>query len=213
MALTWNAVWTNGYEAANWPQSYRENNAEIIASFFRSEGWTIDAICAMLGNMQAESYLNPAQWQHGFQIYAQNAGYGLVQWTPYSKFSNWAGSDWKTNYNKELYRIQLELDADYQGIPLQWSQTGSYPISFYNWSRSTINDYSLDWLTEAFFWNYERGTWSSVRNQYAANWYQYFQGTPPTPWDPPGPGPVPGPGPGGRYLPIWLFFKIKEANQ
>lgn len=35
-------------------------NANLIKSFFEAEGWSINAICGMLGNMQAESTINPA---------------------------------------------------------------------------------------------------------------------------------------------------------
>lgn len=42
------------------PTSMQLNNANLIKSFFESEGWTLNAICGMLGNMQAESTINPA---------------------------------------------------------------------------------------------------------------------------------------------------------
>ena len=39
----------------------QENNANAIKSFFvDQEGWTLNAVCAMLGNMMGESTLNPA---------------------------------------------------------------------------------------------------------------------------------------------------------
>ena len=87
------------------------NNANIIRSFFLNEGWTINAICGMLGCMQGESTVNPAFIQatnrsrlpnnadnlsdvpnsvmkHFFNAYYQdpNRGYaiGLVQWDGYS---------------------------------------------------------------------------------------------------------------------------------
>ena len=36
------------------------NNANIVRSFFTNEGWTINAIAGLLGNMMAESTINPA---------------------------------------------------------------------------------------------------------------------------------------------------------
>lgn len=45
------------------PSSEQENNANIIKSFFESEGWSLNAICGILGNMQAESTINPAYIQ------------------------------------------------------------------------------------------------------------------------------------------------------
>lgn len=42
------------------PSAMQLHNANLIKSFFESEGWTLNAICGMLGNMQAESTINPA---------------------------------------------------------------------------------------------------------------------------------------------------------
>ena len=42
------------------PSADQLNNANIIRSFFINEGWTINAICGMLGCMQGESTINPA---------------------------------------------------------------------------------------------------------------------------------------------------------
>ena len=42
------------------PSAEQVNNANIIRSFFLNEGWTLEAICGMLGCMQGESTINPA---------------------------------------------------------------------------------------------------------------------------------------------------------
>ena len=42
------------------PSTEQLNNANIIRSFFLNEGWTLEAICGMLGCMQGESTINPA---------------------------------------------------------------------------------------------------------------------------------------------------------
>ena len=42
------------------PTDEQKLNANNIKSFFMLEGWTLQAICGMLGNMQAESTINPA---------------------------------------------------------------------------------------------------------------------------------------------------------
>lgn len=86
-------------------------NANIVRSFFLNEGWTLEAICGMLGCMQGESTINPAYIQgtyrgrlpnsaadltdvpnsvmkHFFKEYYQVAnkafGIGLVQWDGYT---------------------------------------------------------------------------------------------------------------------------------
>ena len=42
------------------PTAEQISNANIIRSFFLNEGWTLEAICGMLGCMQGESTINPA---------------------------------------------------------------------------------------------------------------------------------------------------------
>ena len=169
----------------------QENNVNIIATYFRGQGWTDNAIAAMLGNMQVESFLNPAQFEMGYN-YAANRGFGLVQWTPRTKFSSWAGTDWETNYNKQLQRISYELANG-----LQWS-TVPINMSFYDFTRSTL---SVDYLTEVFLRDYENPQdWAAslaIRQTYANNWYTYLGNTP-TP---------------GLNLPIWLLFKIRWQNK
>lgn len=42
------------------PSQMQIDNANIIRSFFLNEGWTLNAICGMLGCMQGESTISPA---------------------------------------------------------------------------------------------------------------------------------------------------------
>lgn len=57
-----------------------QDNAAQINSFFNQEGYTIDAQAGMMGNMQAESGMNPWRWQG--DRYNLSGGYGLYQFTP-----------------------------------------------------------------------------------------------------------------------------------
>lgn len=93
------------------PNAEQKNNANIVRSFFINEGWTLEAICGMLGCMQGESSINPALIQatnlyrlpnnganltdvpnsvmkHYFKEYYQDSrqayGVGIVQWDGYS---------------------------------------------------------------------------------------------------------------------------------
>lgn len=179
---SWNAVYTNGWEAASWTTEQKANNVYIIASYFRSQGWSIEAICGMLGNMEVESYLNPGQWQHNMAImdYNNPSGFGLVQWTPFYKYTDWAGSDFSTNYNKQLYRIQYELE-NYE----QWDAV--YGITFAEYSVSTENPRRL---AEIFYDSYEKGTAYGGRSDRAAFWYEYLTGHEVPPWVPPDVGPT-----------------------
>lgn len=42
------------------PTPEQISNANIVRSFFLNEGWTLEAICGMIGCMQGESTINPA---------------------------------------------------------------------------------------------------------------------------------------------------------
>ncbi|MBO7183056.1 MAG: hypothetical protein J6V49_02875 [Bacteroidales bacterium] len=169
-------------------QAEMENNVIIIASYFRGLGWTDNAIAAMCGNMQVESFLNPAQFEMG-KNFSPAYGFGLVQWTPRTKFSDWAGADWETDYDLQLQRIKYELEND-----LQW--TYNVNMNFPDFSTSTD---SVSYLTEVFERNYENPLdWQASITQRVNNaesWY-VFLGNTPTP-----------------KIPVWLLFKIRWNNK
>lgn len=166
-----------------------KNNADIMHYFFKSNGWTDNAISAMFGNMQTESTLNPGIWEN---LDPFVGGYGLVQWTPYTHYSEWAGTDWQDNGQKEMERIIYELENH-----LQWISTSLYPMTFREFSHS---DKPPAYLAQAFLYNYERPTVKPqpARSKQAEYWYQYITGhEPPTPVG---------------NIPIWLLFKMKERR-
>lgn len=150
-----------------------ENNAICLRDYFYSKGWSINAICGMLGNMETESTINPGIWEsllHG----NMSGGYGLVQWTPASKYIEWAGNGYE-NGNKQCDRIIWEKD-NFQ----QWISTISYPMSFQDFSVSTEPP---DYLAMCFLNNYERPLDPNQPNRgtQAIKWYEFLEGHPPTP--------------------------------
>lgn len=125
------------------------NNAQIVADHFVKTGWTPQSISALCGNMRHESSINPNIWEFGYG-HSLERGYGLVQWTPASKYIDWAkaeGLPWSSG-NSQLARIDYEQEKQ-----IQWINTQSYPLSFHEFTRSTD---SVSYLTQAFTWNYER---------------------------------------------------------
>ena len=88
------------------------DNAKYIYTFFKNLGWTANAICGMLGNMQRESTLNPGVWQSlDYENY--NGGFGLVQWTPATNLTNWAsqrGLD-RDSIETQCLKIQDEYNT------------------------------------------------------------------------------------------------------
>src|SRR5690606_24617948 len=89
--------------------------------FTADKDWSRHSISALIGNMRHESSINPNMYEYG---YAESAdrGFGLVQWTPRSKFWNWAASKGyseadRRNGDSQLARIDFEVENNIQYIP------------------------------------------------------------------------------------------------
>jgi hypothetical protein len=127
-------------------------NARYIYNYLRSlpssTQWSKGAIVAMLGNMEKESTINPDRWQNG--TVNPELGYGLVQWTPSTKYTNWlpSGAD-KKDIDNQLGRILYEVS---NGV--QWLSSKHSPaMSFAEFTKSTK---SVDVLAEYFLRCYEQ---------------------------------------------------------
>ena len=145
-------------------------NAKYIYECLKDKGWTLNAVAGMLGNMQRESTLNPGIWQNN-DVGNTTGGYGLVQWTPATKYIDWLlpGSDASTMDNN-ISRILYELENN-----LQWISTELYPMSFKEFTKSTGRPEDL---ASVFLYNYERAGVSAEneRRENALNWYLYLGG-------------------------------------
>lgn len=187
-------------------------NARYIASFLLGEGWdmymmrptgqvqpdnvhaspwTKKAIAAMLGNAFVESKLSPTLIENRqsdgdpYNI-PSNRGYGLAQWTGTStgsgnlnKYVYWADANgfklW--DMNAQLARFAWCSAQSDQG---DWLQSVLYPISIKTfWSDDS---YELDWLTRAWWVNFERGgTDIDLRIQKAQYFFNLIQNVKPVP--------------------------------
>ena len=167
--------------------SEMQNNADIMHYFFKSQGWTDNAIAAMFGNMQTESTLNPGIWEN---LEPFVGGYGLVQWSPYTNYSNWAGENWQDNGPKEMERIIYELENG-----LQWISTSLYPMTF---REFVVSELTPAYLAQVWLYNYERPGVKPqpARSTQATKWYEYITGITP-----------------GTGVPIWLLFKIAKGGR
>ena len=128
----------------------QQQNAKYIHSFLISKGWKLNAIAALLGNMQAESGLNPGRWQSD-NVGNTAAGYGLVQWTPATKYIEWCNSEGYSDpseMDSGLNRIIYEV-----GAGIQWISTDTYSFSFEDFTKSNSD---AGELAKAFLLNYER---------------------------------------------------------
>lgn len=154
-----------------------QNNAQLIYNYFISKGWSKNAICGMLGNMQSESTINPGIWESLDEGNIE-VGYGLVQWTPAKKYIDWGGSNFSDGY-KQCERIIYEVENN-----IQWITTEKYPMSFKEFTNSLE---SPTYLAMVFISNYERpfDVNQPIRGEQAEYWYKYLEGgiTPPSKGD------------------------------
>lgn len=209
--MAWHYVVTDGY---NWatpfgPEYY--DNAQEVWNYLVGSGWTENAAAAVCGNFQVESFLNPGQWEIGYN-YSMSRGTGLGQWTPATKVSNYVGSvnrDAMANGNLQM-GLLLSTPSQYSthylapdGSSSYYGETGlPYIPDMQSFSQSTA---SVDDLTKVWAICWERpgaGYYSTSINDRKTDanyWYNQFSGgTPPTPPTPPTPS-------YDEVLPVWFL--------
>lgn len=155
-------------------ESEMKNNADIIKSYLVSKGWSVSAVAGLLGNMESESTINPGIWQ-GLIENNTSGGFGLVQWTPATNFTNWADS---MGYEWADGNAQLKWIDEMTVSTGQWIPTDLYPISFEEFKTSYE---SSEYLASAFLKNFERAgvEVEEERRSQALKWYQYINSSNP----------------------------------
>lgn len=156
-------------------RTQQEQNVDYIAAYFRPKGWTDNAIAGLLGNTERESYNNFGLWQNQDKG-DLSGGFGLVQWTPATKYINWAQANGYPNHDDwyaalpELERITYEVNNN-----VQWIPTNEWPQTFSEFTTSTM---SPEDLAEMFLDNYERAgiPVPEIRRDNARYWYNYLTG-------------------------------------
>lgn len=150
------------------------SNAQYILEYLLGLGWTKNAICGMLGNMQTESTINPSIWQD-LDEGELTGGYGLVQWTPATKYIDWciANSLSYPEMDSNLLRILYEVTNN-----IQWgndSLGNPPPFTFQEYTMSTLSAYDLGML---FLRHYERPLvyLQPIRGTQAQYWYDNLTG-------------------------------------
>ena len=145
------------------------NNARIIEEYLSNAGWTLNAISALLGNMQSESTINPGIWQ-SLNEGNMSGGFGLVQWTPATNFTVWADAN---GYSWTDGNAQLKWIDEYTTAFGQWIPTEAFPFTFEDFKHSIQ---SPEYLASAFLDNFERAgvEVEQQRRDQARSWYTYL---------------------------------------
>lgn len=145
----------------------QEQTAKQIWDYLTSKGWTKEAVSAILGNMQSESGIIADRWESDI-VGNMYGGYGLVQWTPATKYIDWAvgnGLDYR-NVISQCKRIEWEVANGQQ---------------FYHPSMTfkqfTQSKQSPETLAEIFIRYYERPANPNqpARQTQARYWYNKFK--------------------------------------
>lgn len=198
----------------------QEANATWIYGFFAARGWSLNAICGMLGNFQAESTLNPNVYEsyivHDSDL--GNYGYGLPQWTPWlgkigstaEEQRNYHGTNnptygrWCIDNGKD--KSLIETQCIYLSLGLGgYRKDGNFPQFWLPWEDFKTSKESADYLAKVFYICYERSASGQFgqRPAYASAWYNFFEGKPVPP----------DPGEGGtRKQPAWILFQFNKRR-
>lgn len=144
-------------------------NAEYILNYLLPRGWTKNAICGMLGNMQSESTINPGIWQN-LDEGNTSLGFGLVQWTPATKYLNWASANNlpPAEMDSQLKRILWEVENNEQWMNLR-------NMTFKEFTKSKKSAYELAMI---FLASYERPANPNQpeRGTQAEYWFKNLKG-------------------------------------
>ena len=133
--MSWHSAWTTSYWAlGSYTSQNVIDNATEVYNKLTGAGWTHNAACGVIGNLIHESCgINPGQFQGGYN-YSWSAGFGIAQWTPGTKVSDYIGS-----------QAQGVVDNGNAQMNLLMSDTGQWNTAFLNPDGSS-NYYSLSGL-------------------------------------------------------------------
>ncbi len=223
---------------------YNLYSAEAITNIFnyRTEfsTWSLESVCGMLGNVQAESGFNPWRWQG--DRYGTGRGYGLFQFTPASGYIYLSGATPNLSVDSVTTGATPE-DAVRQIQAFRTNELGKWVSSCWRsyWSTSTYADlyayrsqvlarwgngssisiaefsevtdiYDAAFIFLACFEGPQVPN-IGVRNQNAANIYTILTGDPPpTPPEPPTP-PPPEPPTGDFDINKFLIYTQRKDNK
>ena len=145
-----------------------ESVAEELTPAY-SKGWTLNAIGGILGNMEKESNINPGLWQ-SLKEGNYSGGFGLVQWTPATNYTNWANSNGYGITDPEGQMHWIDALSASSG---QWIATSAYSMT---WGAYKNSKESPEYLASAFLKNFERAgvEVESERRSAARKWYDYL---------------------------------------
>lgn len=187
--MSWHCKKTGAYTETS-AEAYE--NAVEIYNYLTGQGWSLNAIAGVIGNIGHEGGYNPWRWQSddvlpkgSSAIYSKSHGYGLFQYTPASKYIENGGkySGFGPNYSDEVGSTsdglaQVALMASNELG--DYIKTSKYNLTFSQFKTSTQ---SAEYLAAAWLYNFERPAdptaTVAARQKSAAYWYDKLGGVTP----------------------------------
>ena len=179
-------------------------NAICTYNLLTSLGWTVNAVSAIYGNIEAEGGYNPWRWEGDYVPSAYGSkyhGYGFCQFTPATKYIDdpaaQANTGYGPNYSDQQGNVfdgdsQLRFINDYADYFINPGY--NYPIGYDQFK--TDGTLSPEYLAKCWLHNYERPPNQSeavenYRASVARYWYDILIEYDPSTPIPPEPGPLP----------------------
>ena len=168
----------------------QRENVEYIYRYLSNLGWTKEAICGLLGNIQQESWFNPGVWQYLNNV---GFGYGIIQWTAASekflfhygysiKDVNWlASSDAKRLMDEQLEYLVYSSLASTPYDRREWFDPDNhytpYLMTYSDYIASTHEAVDLAWVFHAHYVRSgdSREYIEETRVAFARNWVLHFE--------------------------------------
>lgn len=172
--------------AWQWDSNQAINNYwQMYHYFVDTNLMTVEALCGILGNVASESQGNPLQEQvySGTPPAPNSRGLGLIQWTPQSSLKNYV-TNWQDG-DQQCLLIYEEITGVVSG---RFYPSVTHPEYSYSGTQFCALTSEVE-AARAYFYERERGTWSTDRET-RATWIltNVFGGqpqppTPPSPLD------------------------------
>ena len=223
--MAYNFAYRIGGSGTGISQSDQDNNMHAVYDRMSGYGFSLQAVCGMLGCFHEESGMNPGIYETSYGGNLNNlpyfpGGMGLAQWTDYpayqSEYPNplpWSaqreGRDWWDG-DFQCWLVNQGNDAVYTAMGYGerprwgWQTSPSYATDNMTWDGYKQFTGSLVAATRSWFFCFEwHGTEQNAYDQLGPNcitdriaWANYaYDLLRGYTPDPPGPGPGPGPGP------------------
>lgn len=183
--LTWITEDSDLEQPLKLSASSMQNNGIITYLVLRMLGYNRDTICAILGNLEVQSHLNPATyrgWEETGDRDSTDTAYGLCQWSPPSVILDWIDDNEYSPIDGDaqlLWIDQLVFDDTH----IYWKPNSDPDKALYytDYSRFKTNQdgYSIDNLTRVFNYSFlNTGDASSMQSRIdkAYKWNSFING-------------------------------------